>query len=291
MKFGLSVPQFEAFGDVKRLADLADEAEGAGWDGFFVWDHILFDDLWHPIVDPWIALAAIAMRTKTIRLGPMVTPLARRRPWKVAREAVSIDQLSNGRFIMGVGLGAPDLWEFGFFGEDMDPKVRAGKLDEGLDILLGLWSGELFSYQGEYYQLEQLRFLPTPMQLPRIPIWVGGTWPRKGPLQRAAKFEGYFPVDVRSLLSPDDWIDVTASINTYRKQDGPYDFVQYGVTPGDDLAKAAALVAPYQEVGVTWWVEGISPYDLGFDWGDPWTPEIVEKLERRVRQGPPDLLE
>lgn len=289
MKFGLSLPQFEAFGDVNRLVELAEIAEDAGWDGFFVWDHILFDDLWHPIVDPWIALAAIAARTKTIKLGPMVTPLARRRPWKVAREAVSLDQLSNGRLIMGVGLGAPDLWEFGFFGEEQDAKVRAAKLDEGLDILVGLMSGELFSYQGEHYQIEEMRFLPKPLQSPRIPIWVGGTWPYKGPLQRAARYDGYFPIVIDEKLSPDDWISAQARINSLRKDDTPFDFVQYGVTPGDDLEKAAALVAPYQEVGVTWWMEGISPYDLGYGWGDDWTPEVVDKLEKRIEQGPPDL--
>ena len=156
MKFGLSIPQFEHFADVRRLADLASDAERAGWDGFFVWDHILFDNLWRPMVDPWIALAAIAMRTNSIRIGPMITPLARRRPWKVAREAISLDQLSNGRVILGVGLGAPELWEFGFFGEQTDAKIRARKLDEGLAILEGLLGGELFSFQGEFYQLERL---------------------------------------------------------------------------------------------------------------------------------------
>jgi alkanesulfonate monooxygenase SsuD/methylene tetrahydromethanopterin reductase-like flavin-dependent oxidoreductase (luciferase family) len=287
MKFGLSIPQFEHFADVRRLADLAREAENAGWDGFFVWDHILFDNLWRPMVDPWIALAAIAMRTNTIRIGPMITPLARRRPWKVAREAISLDQLSNGRVILGVGLGAPELWEFGFFGEQTDAKVRARKLDEGLAILEGLLGGELFSFQGEFYQLEQMRFLPKPVQSARIPIWVGGTWPNKKPIRRAAKFDGYFPDAVLSPVAPDDWNDISAMIETHREKEGPFDLVQYGVTPGDDPAKAAARVAPYQEVGVTWWMEGISPYDYGFKREDKWTPEIVEVLVSRIRQGPP----
>ena len=132
MKFGLSIPQFEHFADVRRLADLASDAENAGWDGFFVWDHILFDNLWRPVIDPWIALATIAMRTHSIHFGPMITPLAHRRSWKVAREAISLDQLSNGRLILGIGLGAPEIWEFGFFGEETDPKVSTRKLDEGL---------------------------------------------------------------------------------------------------------------------------------------------------------------
>jgi alkanesulfonate monooxygenase SsuD/methylene tetrahydromethanopterin reductase-like flavin-dependent oxidoreductase (luciferase family) len=287
MKFGLSIPQFEHFADVRRLADLASDAERAGWDGFFVWDHILFDNLWRPMVDPWIALAAIAMRTNSIRIGPMITPLARRRPWKVAREAISLDQLSNGRVILGVGLGAPELWEFGFFGEQTDAKIRARKLDEGLAILEGLLGGELFSFQGEFYQLEQMRFLPKPVQSPRIPIWVGGTWPNKKPIRRAANFDGYFPDAVLSPVAPDDWNDISAMIETHRVKEGPFDLVQYGITPGDDPAKAAAHVAPYQEVGVTWWMEGISPYDYGFGREDKWTPEIVDVLESRIHQGPP----
>ena len=290
MKFGLSVPPFEALADVKHLADLANTAEDAGWDGFFVWDHILFDDLWRPIIDPWIALAAIAMRTKTIRMGPMISPLARRRPWKVAREAISIDQLSNGRLILGVGLGTPEQWEFGFFGEETDAKVRARKLDEGLEILTGLLSGDLFSYQGEYYKLEEMRFLPKPVQSPHIPIWVGGTWPNKRPIHRAAKYDGYFPDAVLAPVAPEDWVEIQGIIASHRKSDSDFDLVQYGVAPGDDLATAAALVAPYQEVGITWWVEGISPFDYGFGWTDAWTAEIVEKLERRVHQGPPKLV-
>jgi alkanesulfonate monooxygenase SsuD/methylene tetrahydromethanopterin reductase-like flavin-dependent oxidoreductase (luciferase family) len=287
MKYGVSLPQFEAFGDARRLAELAKEAEISGWDGFFIWDHILFDDLWHPLVDPWVALAAIAMQTETICIGTMVTPLPRRRPWKVARESVSIDRLSNGRMILGVGLGDPARWEYGYFGEETDPKVRAKKLDESLEILIGLWSGELFGFQGEYYQLEKMRFLPTAVQSPRIPIWVGGNWPRKAPMRRAAKYEGVFPDAVTSPLSPQDWVELLAFVKAHREKEAPIDAVQYGVTPGDDPAKAAAIVAPYQEIGVTWWVEGISPYDYGLGWGELWRLEIVEKLEGRIKQGPP----
>ena len=289
MKFGLSIPQFDAFGDVIHLAELAQEAEEAGWDGFFIWDHMLFDNLERPVVDPWIALAAIAMHTEKIHMGPMVTPLARRRPWKVAREAVSIDHLSNGRLILGVGLGAPEQWEFGFFGEETDAKVRARKLDESLEILVGLFSGEPFRFKGEFYNLEEMRFLPKPVQSPRIPIWIGGTWPNKRPIRRAAKYDGYFPDAVISPLSPDDWAVVSDIIAAHRVNEGRFDLVQYGVTPGDNPSAAAKIVAPYQKAGATWWVEGISPFDYGFGWQDTWTPEIVEQLELRVRQGPPKL--
>jgi alkanesulfonate monooxygenase SsuD/methylene tetrahydromethanopterin reductase-like flavin-dependent oxidoreductase (luciferase family) len=287
MKYGLSLPQFEAFGDIHRLVDLAQEAEEVGWDGFFIWDHMLFDDLWRPVVDPWVALAAIAVKTKTIRLGPMVTPLARRRPWKLAREAVSIDHLSRGRLILGIGLGAPEEWEFGFFGEETDAKTRARKLDESLEILQGLLSGELFSFKGEFYNLEEMRFLPKPVQEPNIPIWIGGTWPNKRPIFRAANYDGYFPDAVITPLSPQDWKVAKSIIADHREKDGHFDLVQYGVTPGDDHAAGAAIIAPYRKAGATWWVEGISPFDYGFDWKDPWTTEIVEKLLLRLRQGPP----
>lgn len=289
MKFGLSLPQFEAFADIRRLADLAQEAEEVGWDGFFVWDHILFDDLWRPVVDPWIALAAIAVQTKTIKLGPMITPIARRRPWKLAREAISIDQVSDGRLIMGVGLGEPALWEFGFFGEETDAKLRARKLDEGLEIFQGLLSGEPFSYQGDFYNLEEMRFLPKPVQKPGVPIWVGGVWPNKRPIYRAAKYDGYFPDAVVTPLTPDDWTVARDIIAEYRVEDGNFDLVQYGVTQGNDPSAGAEIVAPYQEAGATWWIEGISPFDYGFGLRDAWTAEIVEKLELRIRQGPPVL--
>jgi alkanesulfonate monooxygenase SsuD/methylene tetrahydromethanopterin reductase-like flavin-dependent oxidoreductase (luciferase family) len=207
----------------------------------------------------------------------------------VAREAVSIDHLSNGRLILGVGLGAPEQWEFGFFGEETDAKVRARKLDESLEILVGLFSGEPFSFKGEFYNLEEMRFLPKPVQSPRIPIWIGGTWPNKRPIRRAAKYDGYFPDAVITPLSPEDWAIVFEIIAANREKEGSFDFVQYGVTPGDDPSAAAEIVAPYRNAGATWWVEGISPFDYGFDWKDAWTPEIVGKLELRVRQGPPKL--
>ncbi len=290
MQFGLSMPQLEDFADIRRLADLAQEAERAGWDGFFIWDHILFDDLERRVIDPWVALAAIAVATKNIQIGPMVTPVARRRPWKLAREALSIDHLSNGRLILGVGLGAPAEWEFGSFGEVTDPKVRAKKMDEGLEIFRGLLSGEPFRYEGEFYQLQEMRFLPKPVRSPHIPIWVGGTWPNKKPLQRAVKYDGYFPDVLQHPMTADDWLSVAEFVESQRGDGAVFDFVQYGVTPGDDLEAASAVLTPFQEVGVTWWIEGISPFDYGFDWSDPWTSEIVEKLVLRIRQGPPRVI-
>jgi hypothetical protein len=289
MQFGLSVPQFETFGDVNTIVQLAHEAEAAGWDAFFLWDHILVDDLWHPIADPWIALAAIAATTSRIRLGTMITPLARRRPWKVAREATTLDHLSNGRFILGVGLGHPAEWEFGFFGEEANAKIRAEKLDEGLDILAGLWSGNYFSYTGTHFQLEEMRFLPRPVQQPRIPVWVGGYWPRKRPFQRAAQWDGVCPGGLHGYLTPHDWREILTYIQRHRTVNTPFEAVHGGVTSGDpnqDRKKVAA----YGEAGVTWWIEDLSPYGRGQGWGEKWATEIVERLWQRLRQGPPEVL-
>lgn len=289
MKFGVNLPNFEDFGDAAVLAKLAQEAEAAGWDGFFIWDHILFDDFWHPMVDPWVALVAIAVATKRIRIGTIVTPVPRRRPWKLVRETVSIDRLSNGRLILGVGIGDPFKWEYGFFGEETDPKIRAQQLDEGLQILEGLWSGEPFSFRGKHYQMEEMRFLPTPVQK-RIPIWVGGYWPNKPPFRRAARWDGVCPGKLDGgPLTPSDWREIQAYIDVHRTIDTPFDVVGGGVTPDANPDRAAELVREAADAGVTWWIEGASPYDFGLDWGDQWTPELVERTWTRIRQGPPTL--
>jgi alkanesulfonate monooxygenase SsuD/methylene tetrahydromethanopterin reductase-like flavin-dependent oxidoreductase (luciferase family) len=289
MKFAVNLPNFGYFGDARAIAELAREAEQVGWDGFFLWDHILFDDLWHPIVDPWVALTAVATHTTTIRIGTMITPIARRRPWQLTRQTVSLDRLSNGRLILGVGLGDPAQWEYGFFHEETDAQVRAQKLDEGLDILTGLWSGEYFSYVGEHYQLEEMRFLPTPVQTPRIPIWVGGYWPRKRPFRRAARFDGLCPGKIEGQLTPDDWRDVLTYIHQHRQSDTPFAAVGGGVTPGDNPAKAMDIVASFAEAGVNWWVEDISPYGRGLRWDEKWGADTAVRLRERIQQGPPKL--
>lgn len=180
MQYAVSLPNFDVHADPRVLARLARDAEAAGWDGFFIWDHILFDPYGGiALSDPWVALAAIALGTERIRIGTMVTPLPRRRPWKLAREAVSLDHLSGGRLILGVGLGDPVREEFAWLGEETDNRVRAKKLDEGLAIVTGLWSGEKFAYEGEQYQVKETIFLPRPVQSPRIPIWVAGAWPTR----------------------------------------------------------------------------------------------------------------
>jgi len=191
MKYAIGVvPAGEV--DIHALVELAQQAEASGWDGLFIEDYITH---WvapdAPTLDPWISLAVMAMRTTSIYLGLLVTPLSRRRPWKVAREAVTLDHLANGRFILGVGLGGPkDPMNFDRFGEVVDLKQRAEILDEALEIIAGLWSGEWLSYTGKHFKVENVRFLPTPVQKPRIPIWVGGGYPNQGPLRRAARWDG-----------------------------------------------------------------------------------------------------
>jgi alkanesulfonate monooxygenase SsuD/methylene tetrahydromethanopterin reductase-like flavin-dependent oxidoreductase (luciferase family) len=289
MHFGVTVPPFADFSDPRALADLARDAEAAGWDGFFIWDHIFFDPTFHPIADPWVGLAAVALNTQHLRIGTMITPIARRRPWKLARETVSVDRLSNGRLILGVGLGDPVQWDFGFFDESTDPKTRACQLDEGLDILTGLWSGEPFSYMGEQYNVKEVTFRPTPVQSPRIPIWVGGWWPNKPPLRRAARWDGVCPAKWGGTISPDEWRELLAYIQKFRTTDSPFDAVHSGATPGDDVTQAATLVKPYAQAGVTWWIEPVDPWRFGWSFEVPWDPAATVLIRERIRQGPPRL--
>lgn len=279
MRYGISVPNFGEYYQPGVLAKLAQETEEAGWDGFFLWDHMLFvNDLHLDVVDPWVALTAVAMSTSRIRLGTLVTPVARRRPWKLARETVSLDHLSNGRLILGVGLGHPPEDEFSLFGEDADAKVRAKKLDEGLDVLVGLWSGEPFTYQGEHYQISPTTFLPRPIQSPRIPVWVAGYLPHKAPFRRAARWDGVCPGGWwdDTPMSPDDLRALLGEISGYRTSGGTFDVTYSGETPLGDRSQASSIVAPWAEAGVTWWIEGFSSQR-----------GTLEETRARVRQGPP----
>ena len=187
MRYGFIIPR----GDPRAVAELALEAEEADWDGAFYWDGINAGEM--ETYDPWVVMAAMAMRTERVRIGAMLTPPARRRPWKLARETATLDHLSGGRLVLPVGLGAVDDGGFGKVGEPTDRRVRARLLDESLEILTGLWSGEPFSYEGEHYKLGEMTFLPRPVQSLRIPIWVVGAWPSEksmrasAPLRRAPR--------------------------------------------------------------------------------------------------------
>jgi len=289
IRYGIDLPPFGPFGSASVLADVARDAEQAGWDGVFIWDHVA--RAWTlDIADTWIALAAMATATERIRLGPLVTPLPRRRPWKVARETVSLDHLSNGRLILGVGLGSGRPEEWGNFDEETDLKTRGEMVDEALDILTGLWRGEPFSYDGQHYQVKDAHFLPTPFQQPRIPIWTGGYWPNRRPFRRAARWDGAFPLAKNSnhpgaALLPEQYRDVTAFVRAERATDAPFDIVCRGEpTPGDNPARGAEMVAPYVDAGITWWIEAVHPWVFGRDWEETWP---FEAMRERIRQGPP----
>jgi alkanesulfonate monooxygenase SsuD/methylene tetrahydromethanopterin reductase-like flavin-dependent oxidoreductase (luciferase family) len=279
MQFAIDLPPFGPFSDPNLVAELAEVAEEAGWNGFFLWDHINYKPASSPepsaIADPWILLAAIALRTRYIKLGPMVTPLPRRRPWKLARETVTLDHLSGGRLILGVGLGGDYNGEYHDFGEPTNPKVHGEMLDEGLAILTRLWSGEQVSYQGQQYQLAPVQFRPTPLQRPRIPIWVAGIWPHTKPFHRAAQFEGVYPQMSGRALEPEDLQQILTFIQTRRTQSTPFEVLAYGLTSGSDKAADAAHVAAFAQAGATWWLEHFAP------------EQTVEQVCHRIKLGPP----
>ncbi|UCD96864.1 MAG: LLM class flavin-dependent oxidoreductase [Candidatus Bathyarchaeota archaeon] len=290
MKFGINIPNFGDYWHPKTLVELAQLAEESGWDGFFVWDHIYGSSEWSvpvgdrqtsigsaPYADPYIALAAIATNTKRIHIGTMVTPLARRRPWKLARELVSLDHLSNGRLILGIGLGGTHI-EFEAFGENSDPRARATKLDESLDILMGLWSGEPFTYVGENYSLRDVTFKPKPLQAPRIPIWAACFWPNKKPLRRAAQLDGVVPIteDWTKKVTPNDVMQIRTYISEHRSCTAPYDIVIGGETPADK-ANGREIIQPYAEAGASWWSENIN------SWRGP-----PDEMKEKISHGPPE---
>lgn len=290
MRFGISLPPFGDYADPRYLAAAAKAAEAAGWDGFFIWDHVFFDPSFHPNLDPWVGLTAVALATSHIRIGTLVTPLARRRPWIVARQTVSIDLISDGRLTLGVGLGDPVQWDFGFFGEETDNKLRAEKVEEGLKILAGLWRGDEFSFVGKHYQLQPVTFKPTPVQSPRIPIWIGGTWPNKGPMRRAARYDGYHPLKWDNEgMQPADWRITADYIQQQRMADTPIDLIHSGRVPDQLWSNASEFIAPYQEVGVTWWIEDVSPWRFGHSWEIDWQPEFTRQMDELMRRGPPAM--
>jgi len=282
MQYALSLPNGGAWGDPSTVAQLAHMAEESGWDGVFLEDYIVWQSQQDiPTYDPWITLAAMAMRTKRIRLGTNVTPLARRRPWKVAREAVTLDHLSNGRIILGVGLGdtgesvASDI-SFTHFGEVTDARRRAQMLDEALDVIVGLWSGEPFHYYGKYYHVKEVRFVPRPMQTPRIPIWVGGAWPLKGPTHRAARWDGsrLYKHQAHSM-TPDDIRALQAVVQQQRGSIEGYDIAVSGSQRYPDREEQRAYIRSLAEAGATWCVEYLPPYE-----GD------LETVHASIARGP-----
>jgi alkanesulfonate monooxygenase SsuD/methylene tetrahydromethanopterin reductase-like flavin-dependent oxidoreductase (luciferase family) len=239
------VAPFGELADARRLAWLAEAAEGQGWDGFFLWDHLVYEDT-RELADPWIAMTAIACATERVRIGALVTPTPRRRIAKLARETVTLDRLSGGRLVLGVGIGGDRHGEFAPFGDPADPRERARLLDEGLDRLVELWGGE---------------FAPPPAQEPRIPIWVAARWPNRRPMRRAARWDGIFPID---LQGPESLAELAAAMRELRAgADGPFDIVVTNPAGTDP--------APWEQAGATWCLTGFGR--------DPTEAEVREAID------------
>jgi alkanesulfonate monooxygenase SsuD/methylene tetrahydromethanopterin reductase-like flavin-dependent oxidoreductase (luciferase family) len=267
MNFGIILTD----GGPREAAGLAAEAEAAGWDGVFTWDGMAIGSM--PTYDPWVTMAGMAMTTSRVRLGAMVTPPSRRRPWKLARETTSVDVLSGGRLVLPVGLGALDDAGFGNVGETTDRRERAERLDESLAILEGLWSGRPFAFEGRHYRFGEMTFQPTPVQRPRIPTWVVGGWPSERSMSRALRYDGLLPNSLDGSLTPATLAEMAGWIAGRRSLEG-FDIVVEGTTPAEPV-EAAAMVAPWREAGATWWVES------------DWNSGTVENLRRRISAGPP----
>jgi alkanesulfonate monooxygenase SsuD/methylene tetrahydromethanopterin reductase-like flavin-dependent oxidoreductase (luciferase family) len=247
-KRGIFVAPFDELVEPSLLAELARAAEQRGWDGLFLWDHVNYEPPVRAVADVWIALAAVACATDRLRIGPMVTPLSRRRVQKVARETVTLDHLSGGRLTFGVGLGA-DRNELEPFGEVVDPRERAQLLDQGMERLTALWAGD---------------FEPTPIQQPRIPVWVAGRWPKRRPLRRAARWDGYFPI---GLTGPDDLAVLGSELRDLRgDRDSPFDLV-VEIDPGADPE-------PWESAGATWVLTSLE------------SPPRLEEVRAAIEAGP-----
>ena len=264
MQSALFLPVFDELSDARVVARLAAEAERSGWHGVFVWDHIAYRAPVRAVADPWVVLSAVACATERVVLGPMVTPLARRRPVKLAREIATLDHLSGGRLVLGVGLGGDGSRELSATGEQTDDRVRAAMLDEALNVLRAAWTGEPVHHRGEHYLVDDLTVLPTPVQRPGPPVWVALRRGNRAPLRRAARHDGAFPIEVET---PEQLAEIAAQLQELRGDDPrPFDLV-VGGPPGTDPA-------PYADAGATWWT-------VSFPIGT-----TVADVEQVLRRGP-----
>lgn len=257
MKHGIFLPPFGEFASARRVADLAVIAEDAGWDGFFLWDH-LYAEPGMAVAEAWTTLAAVATLTSHIRLGALVTPLSRRRPWVLARQIATLDQLSGGRVVAGVGLGDDGWHEFSSLGEETSPRVRGELLDESLAILQNLLTGDEVVYSGRHFQLNAGPMLPTPVQDP-LPIWTAVRWPNRRPLARAARLQGCFPIfGTSNQPAPPPVADITALRTELTGLGAPrsLDVVVRCSLHRLDASAHAGVVTALGDAGVTWMLEG-----------------------------------
>lgn len=243
MRAALFIPLFDELSEPSVAIDLAVVAEAAGWDAVFVWDHMLYRPPVERIADPWVVMAAMAQATERIVLGPMVTPIARRRAHVLARQTATLDRLSNGRMVFGVGLGGDPGGELSRFDEEMDARVRAKLLDDGLEHIDRWWRGE---------EANGVRLAPPPVQRPRIPVWVASRHPNRAPVRRAARWDGWFPI---GLPSPDDLaVDIAYAQQHRPAGAAPWDVAVQGLHDEDP--------APWVAAGATWWLVRFEPFDL-----------------------------
>lgn len=250
LKSAVWIPLFDELADARVVAALAASAEEAGWDGLFVWDHLRWREPVRAVADPWIALTAAAMASETLRIGPMVMPLARRRPAIVARQTATLDLLSGGRLTLGVGLGSDRFGEeFSRFGDEVDDRKRAAMMDESLDILRAAWSGAAVRHHGEHYTVDDVEFLPRPAQDGGVPIWIAGFPGKVRPRRRAARYDGFFPIN---LTHPDELAEAVEGVQEFRDDPtAPYDVV-VALPPGTDPR-------PYAAEGATWCLTELDP--------------------------------
>lgn len=278
IKYGISLINFNELADPEIIIDLAIEAEKAGWDGIFLPEHQVFDKkaIYH-ITETWVLLSAIASRTEKIKIGTGVVALPRYNPWWFAKMTATLDVLSKGRLILGLGLGGPET-EFETFGEEYDLKFFAEKMDESLEIIQGLWTGEPFSFSGNHYTIKEATFLPKPIQAPRIPLIFGGMWPSKKPFIRGAKYDGIMPIhkNFPQDLTPDELKQIISIVNSHRSVDDPFEIMISGTgffTPD----RRVELIQPYIDIGITWWLEHVNTL----------MQPSVGAMRELVKQGPP----
>lgn len=239
MKHAIFIPPFGALADPHRLVDVAVAAEAKGWAGVFLWDHVLRDEV-AEVLDPWVAMAAMATATTTIRLGPLVTPPVRRRPIKLAREILTLDLLSRGRLTVGLGLGVDTSGELSRFGEITDPRTRGVILDESAVILAGLLEGETVSFFGDHHTVDSVTLCPRPAQRPRPPMWFASRGDAQKPVRRASRYEGLVPIEV-------DEAQFATCVDTVMAERGTLDGfdIAVGTKPGHEVPAFTKDVATW----------------------------------------------
>jgi alkanesulfonate monooxygenase SsuD/methylene tetrahydromethanopterin reductase-like flavin-dependent oxidoreductase (luciferase family) len=251
MRHGLFLPPFDALASPDVLVELAIDAERSGWDGFFLWDHLKYGRRVRDILDPYICLSAIAAATSTMELGVMVTPLVRRRPAVLARQAVTLDHVSHGRLVLGFGIGDDFAGELSSFGDEVDAKTRGQMLTEGLEVLTDLMSGKPVDHDGEFYRATDVRFLPVAARPGGIPIWLAARWPNPAPLRRAARYQGVFVI---GLSDPTDVAELQRHLREAGADLEHFDIVVLGAVDDD--------ASDWEAAGVTWRLAQIGPFEL-----------------------------